>query len=786
MKTFYITLAVAASMAAGANANRILHVPMDLQGRETLRETIGGKNLFLYSKTYPENIPGAAGQALRLDGFSAYAQGNINPGASDASALTFSMWVAPETYPVIALDTPTDKKIRLAGTLDDNAHAGWQFSLGYTGKYAFECYSGGWKVSVEASDIMPCYEWSRLTATVDGNTKKVTLYRNGVQVGQANCMATVDNSAAKLTIGRNEESCFSGPFMINTFNGLIDDIEIFDTVLPASEIAATPEHPADLSIPASRYADQALRPRFHGMPATAWTNETHGMTYSDGRYHVFFQKNANGPYMTRLHWGHISSPDLLNWTEEKIAIAPGESYDIKGCWSGAIVSDEVFTGGKPGAIYTAVDYAKATICMATPDDESLVNWTKSSSNPLINGRPAGLTDDFRDPYFFRNGDDAYIIVGSSKNGLGVTTLHKMDPVTKRFSNDGKLFFAATNAAEHGTFWEMPNITPMGDGKWLFTVTPMGTSRGVRCLYWVGTIASDGTFQPIGGVRTVEMSSQDGYGLLSPTVYNHDGKTIAMGIVPDKISGENNYSLGWAHCYSLPREWSLADDGTLIQKPISNVTALRSQTGVSFSDTELTGTLDLAPVDGRQAEILATFTVGNAPFGFKFFDDGANSAKLYYNPATGELIADFSALNRWNNDGGSYAGIYRMPLPMRPAVGSDMKINLFIDGSIIDIFVNDSYAQSIRVFPQSDSADGISVYSDGNVRVKDLKAWTLKSTGAGIGNIVDDDEGKTEKEYVDVYHISGSLVKKSVHKSQATAGLDSGLYIINGKKYLVSK
>ena len=64
------------------------------------------------------------------------------------------------------------------------------------------------------------------------------------------------------------------------------------------------------------------------------TNETHGMTYSRGRYHVFFQKNANGPYMSRLHWGHISSENLYDWQEKPIAVYPGEPFDLKGCWSG--------------------------------------------------------------------------------------------------------------------------------------------------------------------------------------------------------------------------------------------------------------------------------------------------------------------------------------------------------------------------------------------------------------------------------------------------------------------
>ncbi len=786
MKLKYFTLSVAALAAAqtDAYASRILHVPMDLQGRETIREAVGGKNLFLFSKTTPENIPGASGMALRLDGFSAYAQGNIDAGSASAASLTFSMWVAPETYPVIALDTPTEEKIRLAGTLDDSSRAGWQFSLGYTGKYAFECYSGGWKVTVEASDILPCYEWCHLVAVAEGASKTVTLYRNGQKVGEARCMDTFDNSASKLTIGRSVENSFAGPFMINTFNGLVDDVEVHDRAFSASEIAAfSPEHEADLSIPASRYADQTLRPRFHGMPATAWTNECHGMTYSNGRYHLFFQKNANGPYMTRLHWGHISSSDLVNWREERIAIAPGESYDIKGCWSGAIVSDDVLTGGKPAAIYTAVDYARATICMATPADDDLVRWNKSTSNPLINGRPSGLSDDFRDPYFFRSGDDAYIIVGTSKGGLGAVTLHKMDPASKRFTNDGRIFFSASHAASQGTFWEMPNITPMPGGKWLFTVTPLGTSQGVRCLYWVGTINADGTFRPESGPRTVEMNSKEGYGLLSPTVYTHDGRTIALGIVPDKISGENNYSLGWAHCYSLPREWSLDAAGNLVQKPFDGLKVMRSDVKASLSSLDLDGVRALDPVEGRHAEVLASFKVGTVPFGFRIFDNGSTAAKIYYNPATGELIADFTEIERWNNDAGSYAGIYRMALPERPAAGSDLKINLFVDGSILDIFVNDRWAQSIRVFPQSEAAVGISVYADGEVRLNSLEAWTFRPGNSPVVDILDDQSGNAFS-LVDVYDISGRLVRSGVSRDLSTSGLDSGLYVIDGKKVMI--
>lgn len=95
------------------------------------------------------------------------------------------------------------------------------------------------------------------------------------------------------------------------------------------------------------------------------------------------------------------------------------------------------------------------------------------------------------------------------------------------------------------------MTDMGNGKWLFTVTPLGMGTGVRTIYWVGSVNADGTFVPDYEMpKTLEMNgiSKDGYGLLSPTIYQKDGKTIMLGIVPDKLPGEVNAEMGWAHNY----------------------------------------------------------------------------------------------------------------------------------------------------------------------------------------------------------------------------------------------
>ncbi len=761
-----------------AKAELVAHFPMDIKDGK-ITEVISGNSFDVQGNFNPENVAGAVGKALRFDGYTTFVDASLGNIIADGSKqMTFSIWTALETYPIILIDQKTSEKTAIASCLDDSAKTGFGFFIGFDGKWSFKTYIGGWPVEIEISTPLPTYQWNNLAAVIDTSSRTVTIYLNGESVGSSRCSGSLKFDGGSFVLGRNFTDNTSGQFVLNTFNGVIDEVEIWNEALDQTTIKTwTAENQADLSIPSSRYAEDIMRPRFHGMPATAWTNESHGMTYADGKYHVFFQKNADGPYMARLHWGHISSENLFDWTEEKIALSPGEDYDIKGCWSGCVFSDDEITGGKTNIIYTAVDYTHAVIAQASPDDETLLNWSKATNNPIINGRPDGLSDDFRDPYFFRNGDNAYIIVGSSKNGIGTTTLHKYSPTTATWSNDGSTFFTGSNANQDGTFWEMPNVTPMQNGKWLFTATPLNTASGVHAMYWTGSINNDGTFAATSSAgKNIELTSRNGYGLLSPTIYQHDGKTIVLGIVPDKLSSEYNYQLGWAHCYSLPREWSLNDKDELIQKPYSGLTDMRSDINYQLKDFDLSDSQSLSPVNGREAEILGIFTVGNNPFGFKIFKNSNADATISYNPSTGVLTADFSRLNRWSNDDGIYDGIYRCTLPVTPAVGSDLKINAFIDHSIIDIFVNDQWATSLRVFPTDVDATDIEVYAEGSVHIKQLNAWTLtKDSSSGIRNITVDKLNNNGNVYI--YNMSGQLLRQNKTAEDALSGLPNGIYIL---------
>ena len=738
------------------------------------------------SKLPPVAVEGLMGEALRFDGYSNYVKAGLPVSTLSSEALTINVVLAAETYPMMQVDvaeaTPTFATI--CGNLDETGKKGLAFELSSQGDLRFRFGSAtGFLMTVTGSKKLLRGRWCQLTAVLNKAGNAATLYLNGESIGTGRMSrAAIAHSDTDFYIGKDATDRKEGPFLINTFCGLIDDIAIFNEANVPSAFAP---QSADFNYPASRYAGNIWRPQFHGMPSGSWTNESHGMTYSNGKYHVFFQKNANGPYMSRLHWGHISSENLYDWREEPIAIAPGEAYDIKGCWSGCVYEDNGITN----ILYTAVDNAKATIAGARANDTTLAEWTKEGV--VINGRPAGLSDDFRDPYFFVAGGQKYIIVGTSKNGIGACTLHKF--VNGAWTNDGSLFFQGTNANQHGTFWEMPNVTDMGGGKWLFTCTPLNTGVGVRTLCWVGTIGTDGKFSPDGnGVQYLEVGgiSRDGYGLLSPTIFQKDGKTLLLGIVPDKLPTQTNYEMGWAHNYSLPREISLAADGSLVQKPFSGLEGMRTETSVS-REMALAGMESLAPVSGRQIELLGEFVVAAGTCGFNFLKSGGKQVSLTYDTDTGRLTLDMTSLARISNDNGVYNGIYSVALPKKVGVGEKLKLHVYLDGSIADIFVCDRWAYSVRIFPNDAAQTQAEVFTTAQMQIT-VRAWVLdakQSYEDGIGAIGEFKNEelriKNEESRSVIYDLQGRQISSEANSSPFTlhSSLKSGLYIRNGRKYV---
>lgn len=668
---------------------------------------------------------------LWLDGYSdvytaPVAEGVIPAGASEVS---LSVLTAFPSAPLMKIDQPVDDLALIAGNIDEEAKTGLGLYIDQKGHAAVKAFTGGWPVQAVASTALEPSAWHRLTATFDGPAGELKLYDNGTEIASSRCMAAFDGAgtASTLRVGRDRrEELAAGLFYLNAYCGLVGDVEL-KAEIPSEIPTVVPSQAPNLWTSPAYVASHPWRPAFHGAPSSAWTNESHALLHHDGQWHLFFQKNANGPYWGHLQWGHITSDDLLTWTEQPIALLTDQPYDVKGCWSGCAFQ-EAFDG-EPELYYTAVDYAKATIARAVPSTADLVKWQKDAA-PVINGRPAGLSDDFRDCMVFVNPADnqKYMIVGTSKDNIGACTLHRYTPETGSWSNDGATFFRGTSKARDGRFWEMPTLNRIGS-RWLFTVTPLETSEGVHTLYWIGQINPDGTFAPdFDAPRRLDGMSREGFGLLSPSVATlADGNSaVALGIVPDKLPSQENAQMGWAHSYSLPRLLTINADGELLQSPHPTAETLRK--GEIALCEELTPT-----TDGR-VELAGRWNrQGVDRCGFSLF---GGDVKVAYSRASNSVEVDMTALPRTKNDAGTYDGVYRASLDTADLLDEEVEMRVFVDGSVMDIFVNGRHGYSLRLFPQEGVNTSVATFSEGTQpQAVELKAYNLEApTAAGLQEI----------------------------------------------------
>ena len=89
------------------------------------------------------------------------------------------------------------------------------------------------------------------------------------------------------------------------------------------------------------------RPAFHITPYVGWMNDPNGFSYYNGEYHLFYQYHPYSNEWGPMHWGHLSSKDMLAWKRLPVVMAPEESYDNFGCFSGSaleLCSDCIGTG----------------------------------------------------------------------------------------------------------------------------------------------------------------------------------------------------------------------------------------------------------------------------------------------------------------------------------------------------------------------------------------------------------------------------------------------------------
>ncbi|RAM38381.1 glycoside hydrolase family 32 protein [Arthrobacter globiformis] len=201
---------------------------------------------------------------------------------------------------------------------------------------------------------------------------------------------------------------------------------------------------------------QDPRPALHFTAAEGWINDPLGVTWKDGQYHLFYQYvPGRTTWAPNCHWGHATSLDLIAWTEQGVAVAPGEGDD--GVWSGSIVTGP---DGAATMFYTSVtepEIGIGTVRTATPEDASWNTWTKGAK--LMTAPDLGVVA-YRDPFVFRDGEQWRMFVGAGLEGGTAAAVSYSSPDLAEWTLDG--IAAQRNGTKKdpvwtGTMWECPQL-----------------------------------------------------------------------------------------------------------------------------------------------------------------------------------------------------------------------------------------------------------------------------------------------------------------------------------------
>lgn len=324
-------------------------------------------------------------------------------------------------------------------------------------------------------------------------------------------------------------------------------------------------------------------PRLHVRPRWGWLNDPNGLCRVDGTYHVFFQHNPYEPVHGHVHWGHVSSTDLLTWTEHPLALVPQPGTpDAAGCWSGCVTDD----AGTPTAVFTAVpDHAWNAGALLARSDRSLVGWT--ADDAFVAGPPfASGIDEVRDPFVFHVDGHRYVVQGAgSRQGRPSLLLWAADDL-ERWVDLGPLLTeddpVAAVVAE-ANIWECPNLVrlptadPAGGERWVLLVSlwrwvdEVHELAGVR--YLVGDLQPDGP-----GLRFVAASGgvvDHGAAFYAPQVLPDGDRTLLWAWAWEVGRSENQVrDAGWAGVLTFPRELFLDAEGALGARPAPELQGLR--------------------------------------------------------------------------------------------------------------------------------------------------------------------------------------------------------------------
>ena len=474
-----------------------------------------------------------------------------------------------------------------------------------------------------------------------------------------------------------------------------------------------------------RLAGDRYRPIYHYVNPEHSLNDPNGLCFWQGRWHLFYQ--GYPPEDPRQHWGHAVSDDLIHWRDLPYAIYP---HPENCCFSGTTLVDD-------DRVIAAYHGTEVGTMVAVSNDPLLLNWEKVTGKAVIPfpkpGQPKVPYSIF-DPCIWKK-DGAYYILtaGTLPDGPGgkrvrAEFLHRSnDLATWEYLHP---FLEDDHYGLVGDDGACPYFWPIGDRHILLHFSHMSGGKYLLGDYdtqrdkFAVTAAGDFNFGPAwpAGVHAPS-ACPDGKG----------GVVVIFNMNPAKPTP------GWNQMMSLPRRLTLIGRDELGVEPAGDIESLRlGHQRLEAVPLPANQDVLLEDIRGTSMEIAAEIDTRGAPM---------VELDVFCSPDRAEFtrIAFFRGRGHRRGPRGlpgdsdsmvtidpSYSSVspdvsLRAPetAPVHLAAGEPLKLRVFVDRSIVEVFVNGKQCVAVRVYPGGEDSVGVSLRAQGRDAVlTSLDAWQM--------------------------------------------------------------
>lgn len=466
------------------------------------------------------------------------------------------------------------------------------------------------------------------------------------------------------------------------------------------------------------------RPAFHVTGGYGWINDPNGFSFYKGAYHLFYQYHPFSNQWGPMHWGHVSSTDLLHWKRLPVAMAPDTSYDGAGCFSGSALETP---DGKHFLMYTGVysgsgdgdDPERRQVqCLAWGDG---IHYEKYADNPVILPEmiPGGcVASDFRDPKLWKEADGTYrcVISAMTKSGTSrIVCFRSSDALHWEYDSD-----IAESTVQLGGMWECPDYFPL-DGRQVLCVSPIAMMpeglefhAGHNTMAVTGHREADGSF-------TQEAVQQIDHGIdfyAPQTMETPDGRRVMIGWM-QAWSNSKFVPPGVKYFgqLSLPRELHIKD-GRLMQQPVRELLACRSEKILRKDWILKDETASYPGIEGRTLDMTVTIKDFSE---LKKLDILVAAGDAWYTSVSFIPKRRMLRLDR-HHSGYLYDIVHSRDMEVDTGSGA-LTLRFILDRFSLEVFeVNGGRCASITLFTPP-SAQGIYFRAEGMAHI-DVEKYTL--------------------------------------------------------------